>query len=132
MGGGEDDAERLAEEQQKQIWFAFRENKRRMMQDMGMALGASKAAVGASNLQMSGSSKRYMDALRNDYTEVMAWDKQEARMNAQMAKLGGKAAVNQIQNAGIRGAISGVAQAGRSGAFGTYSKDGGYKAPWSK
>jgi len=130
-GGDEDEARKLAEKQARLIEMTDKENRRRQMLAMGQTLGYTTAAVGASNLQMSGSAKRYRNAQETQFRADMAWQSNKARLEAEMARDGGQVAANTIQSAGISGMVGSIGSAASSGAFGSYTKAGGYKGPFS-
>jgi hypothetical protein len=129
LGGGEDEAEKLAEMQAREIDRAQEENRRRTMLEMGQVLGTSRAAIGASNIQFDGSAKRYSEAIASEYRKRMAWDRQKAKVQKEMALAGGQMAADQISMAGLQGAFTGLSKAADAGVFGTF-KGGAYKAPW--
>ena len=130
LGGGEDDAEELAEMQIREIERAEVENRRRTMLEMGMTLGTARAAIGASNIQFGGTSKKYTDMIESEYRHQMSWDRQRAKVQKEMAALGGQMAVDQMRSSGTQFMLSGIGSAANSGVFGTF-EGGSYKAPWS-
>lgn len=74
-------------------------------------MGGIVAAVSASNLQMSGSSKRYKNAFESEYRQSMAWDKQKSRIEARMAEKTGQLAGQSAMYSGIGSATGFAAQA---------------------
>lgn len=124
-GGGEDDAKELAEERARLIQMTARENERRALLQLGGILGEAKAATYASNLQDSGSSKRYRTELESRFRQEMAWDRQKARIDAKMARKGGQVAADQIQYSSISSMIGGAGSLVGSGAFSGFGGGGG-------
>ena len=110
-GGGEDEAKELAEMQEQYIWSAFAENRRRALLEMGQTVGTARAAIGASNIQFGGSPKKYVNAIEGEYRRQMAWDRQKAKIDAEMAQLGGSMAADNIRYSGLQSMIGGVGSA---------------------
>lgn len=104
----EDLADTLADAQIKEIDRAEAENRRRTLLEMSRDVGRSRAAIGASNLQFSGSPQRYTGQIAREYRHQLAWDRQRANVEKQMARLGGQMAVDQIRSSALQGAIGGV------------------------
>jgi hypothetical protein len=130
-GGGEDEAQQLAEDQARLIEQTAAENRRRSVLQMNTALGYTKAAIYASNIQNTGSSKKYYGAMESQFRKDMAWDTQKARIDAQLVRDGGSAVADRIKSSGVVSAIGGFSEAAGSGAFGTYTSKGGYKSPFA-
>lgn len=112
MGGisGKKAAKSAGKMQAKVILAIAAENARRRELDLVQQLGGITAAVAASNLQMSGSSKRYRNAFEANYRGEMAWDKQKARLDARTAKKGGQLVGQGAMYQGLSGAIGFVGQ----------------------
>lgn len=130
-GGGEDDAQKLADEQAKFIEMMDRENRRRAILEMNQALGTAKALTYASNLQDVGSPRQYRTAMETQYRNDMAWDTQKARIEAKMARDGGQLVADNISRSSAASMIGGLGMAVKSGVFGSYTSAGGYKGPFS-
>lgn len=130
-GGGEDQAEKLAEEQAKYLEMAGRENRRRAILEMNQALGTAKAMTYASNLQDIGSPRQYRTAMETQYRNDMAWDLQKARIEARMARDGGQLVADNISRSSAASMIGGLGVAVKAGVFGSYTSAGGYKGPFS-
>tara|TARA_R110001592_G_scaffold38609_2_gene127301 strand:+ start:13749 stop:14270 length:522 start_codon:yes stop_codon:yes gene_type:complete len=130
-GGGEDKAEQLAEDQARFIEMAARENRRRATLEMNQVLGGTKALTYASNLQDVGSPRRYRTALETQFRNDMAWESYRARVEADMAREGGQLVSDQISRSGVASMFGGLSVAAGAGVFGSYTKTGGYKGPFS-
>ena len=116
-GGGEDEAEALAEKQVYLIQQTSKENQRRMELALQQKMGYAEAAAGASNIQVgSGSSKRYRKVLESTGRTDMAWEKERSRLEAEIAKDMGQAAASQIQSDSMSSMIGGLTKA--AGVFG--------------
>jgi len=87
------------------------ENQRRRELDLQQKLGGITAAVGASNLRMSGSSQRYKSGFESQYRSEMAWDKQKSRIEARMAEKTGQLAGQSAMYSGLGSAIGFAGQA---------------------
>ena len=103
---GKKAAEKAGEMQAMVIEQTAAENERRRKLDLAQQLGGITAAVSASNLQMSGSSKRYKAAYESNYRAEMAWDKQKSRIDARTAIKGGGAAGQSAMYSGIGSALN--------------------------
>lgn len=130
-GGGEKDAMKMAEDQAREIEKASRENTRRSTLDLKNKLGMIRATVGASNLQFSGSAKKYSNVFESTFRNEMAWDKHRAEVEAKTVRKGGKAAARSIQSMGLTGMLNTIGAAASNDAFGTYTKAGGYESPFA-
>lgn len=113
MGGlsGKAAAEDAGKMQAKIIRQTAAENARRRELELQQKLGQITAGVGASNLQMSGSSSRYRDAFESNYRREMAWDKMKARMDARAARKGAGAAGDAALYSGLGQAAGFAGQA---------------------
>lgn len=131
-GGGESDARKLAEEQAALIRKTGLENQRRAELEMEQVLGGAKAAIAASNILFTGSSKSYYNELAGQLRADISWNREQALIQERVAKRGGQVAASQIQRSGLSSMIGGLGAAGASGAFGSWSKQGGYTPPWGK
>lgn len=131
FGGGEDEAKRLARLQARNIKLTSRENLRRMRREMTFGVGQSRAAIGGSNIQFSGSANRYLKEYETESLRQMGFESQRARMEAEAATYGGELAADNIQRSGIASMLTGLGSAANAGVFGTYSKSTGYQPPWS-
>ena len=120
-GGAADDAERLAEMQAEFTEMETRENLRRMRLQAAQQVGQATAAVGASNLQMTGSSRRYVDEVRAQWNADQAWTAESGRIQARMQRRGGSAAASGVMTNLYASAASGLLSAGAS-----YAKGGGF------
>jgi hypothetical protein len=115
-GGGEDEAQELAEAQAKMITDTRAENKLREQWQLSQDLGMIRATQGASNIQFSGSSENYKNVYESRFRHQMAWDDNKAKMDARMALKGGDMAASSIQSAGVSSMIGGLGSA--AGTFG--------------
>jgi len=121
-GGGEDEAEELAEMQSQLILRTSRENQRRKKLEMRQTLGRAEAATYASGLQDTGTTRRYRKQLESQYRADMSWEYNKALTESNMARKGGQIAANTIQNQGLQSAISGIgAAAGAAADAGVFS-----------
>ena len=118
-GGGEDDAERLAEEQAKLITQAGEFNRQQSLKETNQVLGATTAQVAANNLLMSGSSKRFRQAQEDEYRKMMSWEHFRAKKEAEHVREGGAAAAGAIRAGGISSMLQGFGAA--ASAFGPFS-----------
>ena len=106
---GKKAAEKAGKFQAKIIEQTAAENRRRRELDLQHQLGGVTAAVAASNLQMTGSSRRYRNVFESNYRAEMAWDKQKAMLDARAAKKGGAAVGKAAMFAGVTGSIGSFA-----------------------
>jgi hypothetical protein len=130
-GGAADKAEELAEMQAKFKERETQENLRRMQKVAAMELGGARAAIGASNVQFSGSSSRYVGAMQNQQQQDQSWYKIKSGIEQRMILKGGQTAssgimtdmyANQISQLGSS-AAGFVGAGGLSGPTDTYSLD---------
>jgi hypothetical protein len=128
-GGGEDDAMKLAQTQADLARMTQEENLRQMRLESTRVLGMTKGMIGASNLQFTGSSKDYYNALESNMLSQQSFERLRGELTQQILKRGGQAAASSIKSAGIQSAFSGLSSAVGAGAFGSYTKAGGYKGP---
>lgn len=127
-GGGEDDAEKLAEEQAKLIIRTSEEEQRRLNLELNQKLGLSRATIYASGLQFSGSSRKHHRFLESTFRQDMAWRKEVAARQANITRDSGDAAADAIQTAGIGSMFSGLSSAVSTfgpGMFNTPTPTGG-------
>jgi hypothetical protein len=112
IGGinGKDAAEKAGEMQADMIERTAQENKRRRELDLQHDLGSITAAVAASNIQMTGSSKRYKSGYQQQYRQEMAWETAKANMDARMAIKTGQMAGDTALYSGLSSAVGYVAQ----------------------
>ena len=130
-GGGEDEVRELAEAQAELHLKTAGENLRRQRMQLGQETGQMTAQIAASNVQFSGSSTKYRDVYKSESIRQMSWNMHKARLEADAIKKGGSATASAMESAGLGQMVSSVGGAAASGAFGTYSKAGGYKSPWA-
>lgn len=95
-GGAADDAEALAKIQAKFKKTETTENLRRMKLEAEHTLGTARAAVAASNLQMTGTSKKFVTVLEGQMAADRAWLKESSRIQERMIRKGGEAASSGI------------------------------------
>lgn len=105
-----DAAEKAGEYQANMIEVTAAENERRRRLELQQKLGLITANVGASNVLMSGSSKRYHDEFESQYRAEMAWDKTKSRIEARMALKTGQTAGDSAMYSGIGNAVGFAAQ----------------------
>jgi hypothetical protein len=115
-GGGEDEAMKLAEKQANLIRQTSKENQRRMRLDLAQKMGWANAASYASNIQSTGSTRRYQRALESTGRTDMAWERERARLEAEIAMDMGQAAASQITSSSTASMIQGLTKA--AGVFG--------------
>jgi len=84
-------------------------------------LGGITAAIGASNLQMSGSAQRYKNVFESNIRSEMAWDKQKARLEARAAIKGGASVGQSAMYGGIGSAATSFGSAFSTG-FSAYAQ----------
>lgn len=97
-GGAADDAEDLAEMQAMFIEMETEENLRRLNIESQMAVGDATAATAASNLQVGGSSRDYINAIQERYSNEANWLKTSSRIQQRMALKGGQAASSGLMD----------------------------------
>lgn len=125
-GGGEDDAEKLAEEQAQLLLSYEAENQRRMGMDMAVELGANKAASYASGIQYDGSTRRYQEAIGSNWRRDMAWSRFGTKKQVEMVRAGGEMAGDAIKMGGIGSMLKGATSV--AGAF-NFGKGAAIAAP---
>ena len=113
-GGGEDAAKSLAKTQERMLEMATDENLRRMDLARGRAMGQSQAAIGASNLQFSGSPMQYAQQIDEQYLQDMAWESMKSKIEARTLRKGGSIAADQISTMGYQNMIAGIGMAART------------------
>ena len=118
---GKKAAEKAGKRQAKIIEDTADENRRRRELDLGQQLGGITAAIGASNLQMSGSAKRYRNVFESNIRAEMAWDKQKARLEARAAIKGGASVGQSAMYGGIGSAATSFSSAFSTG-FAAYAQ----------
>lgn len=111
-GGGEDEAKELARDRARMIALQGEQNARQMQLQRGQAVGAGRAAIGASNVQFSGSSRSYLRALDNEFSKQISWQRTKTKMEERQALKGGDVAAGQIQSMGISSMLSGLGSVG--------------------
>ena len=126
-GGGEKAAMELAKAQAEMADMETRENMRRQRFEMGQVVGRASGLVGASNLQMTGSSERYIGDLESQYLSDISWTKRQSNYEVAAIMKGGRAAADSIKRAGQASAIKGIGAAATAGigAFGSAKPVGG-------
>jgi hypothetical protein len=123
-GGGEDEAEKLAEEQAYMILRVAKENERSQRMEMQRTLGETKARTYASNLLDTGSSRQYRNELESEATRNIRFNADMAETAAQQALKGGEFAADTIKRDGVQNAIRGLTSVGSSVAGGAFKKPG--------
>jgi phage tail tape-measure protein len=121
-GGGEEETEELARKQALEIRRAAKENKRSQLRVANRAVSTAKATTYASNLQDSGSSRRYRDSMETEYRRQISYDSEAANRNAENVINGGQAAGDAIKRAGIGQLVGGIASAGTAAAGMSWGK----------
>lgn len=129
-GGGEDDAMKLAERQAKIMLSVARENERRAQREKDRNVGAATAAIGASNVQFSGSSNRYRRALETEYSRTIKHDREIAEKSARNVIAGGQAAADSISNAALGSMVSSIGSLGAAYAGGAFDTGGNDPGGW--
>ena len=115
-GGGEDDAEQLMEDQIKALRAGAVEQKRRSLREMNQTLGTARAAAYSGNIQNTGTTKLYQDALAGEMRHRIAWDDQRVRMEEEVLRQGGRMAGSAIQAQGFGQLLKGATALGTAGA----------------
>jgi len=110
-GGGEDEAKKLARRQVVLMRAQAKEQRRRDVAERDRSLGTARAAIAASNVQMSGSSARYVKAMEQEYGRQLSYNDAVANMRESLIKAGGDMAAEQIKSAGISNMIGGFGSA---------------------
>ena len=122
-GGGEDDAKKAAENQAYLIELQAREVERKKKLQMGMVVGETKARTYASNLQDTGSTRKYRNMMESEYRRELAYDRMITKKTAEYALEAGDNAADTISRAGIGSAVQGIGSFGAAyagGAFGGF------------
>lgn len=96
QGKEADRARSLAKMQARLKAMETGENLRRMRLEAQQMLGVSRAAIGASNIQFSGSAKRHHYALMSQAAADRAWVQESARIEQRIIRKGGQAASRGI------------------------------------
>jgi hypothetical protein len=120
---GKKAAEEAGKKQAKIIRQTGAENQRRMELNLDEQVGGIRAAIGASNLQLSGSSAKYKNVFESNLRSEMAWDKQKTRLEARMAEKTGQLAGSSAMYAGASSAVGFASIA--AGRFSATPKTGG-------
>lgn len=123
-GGGEDDAKKAAEEQAKMIEMQAREVQRKKLRMMNSQVGLTKAATFASNLQDTGSTNKYRNAMESEYRRELAYDRFVTKKQVEFTLEGGQMAADSISRAGIGQMFQSFGSAGA--AFGGFDTGGGF------
>jgi len=84
------------------------ENLRRMNLERGRSLSMGRAAAGASNLQMSGSTSQYLQAMNQQWKSDMRWEERRAAIEQKRLTQGGQATASQIRAGGVASLLGGV------------------------
>jgi hypothetical protein len=121
-GGGEKKAKKLAKAQAKEIIRTAEENARVARIQAAQQVGLTKAATYASNIQDTGTTKKYRDTMEAEYRRNIAWDLDAAQRNAELARKGGQIAAQSISRAGWGQVLSGATAFGGAVAGGAFTK----------
>jgi hypothetical protein len=113
-GGGEDEAEKMAEEQAYMIRRVAKENERTQRMEMKRTLGETKARTYASNLLDTGSSRQYRNVMEQEATRNIRFNAEMSEIQAQQALKGGEFAADTIKRAGVQSAVQGLTSLGVS------------------
>lgn len=92
------------------IMTNYREESRRAKAGFESERSLADLAIGASNIQKSGSALAYVDALAGEQSRQLDWMKKAAQANARAARKGGSAAASSLQMQGYSQALSYAAQ----------------------
>jgi hypothetical protein len=112
MGGGEDEAQELAEMQAASIRLSGRQAVSALRQQQGQVVGMARAQIGGANIQFSGSARRYTRNLGESFSKEIGWENARTRMAENIAMMGGDAAAAQIRRAGVGSMLSGLGTVG--------------------
>ena len=100
-GGGEDDVEKLAEIQKHFAELETEETVRRMRLQAEQELGYAKAAAYASNLQFTGSTRTYYNAMETEHRRQVAWERASLAKEKWMIDHQAGSTIDAMQNRGI-------------------------------
>ena len=121
-GGGEDEAQKMAEEQAKMIEMQAREEQRKKILMMNTAVGETKARTYASNLQDTGSAKKYRNMMETEYRRELAYDRLMTKKQVEYTLEGGQVAADSIKRAGIGSMFDGFTKLGAAAAGGAFDQ----------
>ena len=93
------------------IMTEWREQDRRLKKDMKATQSFTELAVAASNLQMEGTPKTYLDEMKGEQQRQLDFLKKSAQSQARTARKGGAAAGTQAMYQGIAGGLQSFGQA---------------------
>ena len=119
-GGGEDDAQKLAQEQAKMIEMQAREEQRKKIIQVNTQVGLTKAATYASNLQDSGSAKKFRSMMETEYRRELAYDRLMTKKQVEYTLEGGQVAADSIKRAGVGSMFEGFGKLGAAYAGGAF------------
>ena len=119
-GGGEDDAQKLAQEQAKMIEMQAREEQRKKIIQVNTQVGLTKATTYASNLQDSGSAKKFRSMMETEYRRELAYDRLMTKKQVEYTLEGGQVAADSIKRAGIGSMFDGFTKLGAAAAGGAF------------
>jgi DUF1009 family protein len=88
------------------IMTNYREESRRAKAGFETERSLADLAIGASNIQKSGSALAYVDALAGEQSRQLDWMKKAAQANARAARKGGQVAGSSLQMQGYSQALS--------------------------
>ena len=121
-GGGEEEAQKLAQEQAKMIEMQAREEQRKKIIQVNTQVGLTKAATYASNLQDSGSAKKFRSMMETEYRRELAYDRLMTKKQVEYTLEGGQVAADSIKRAGVGSMFDGFTKLGAAAAGGAFDK----------
>lgn len=119
-GGGEDEAQKMAEEQAKMIEMQAREEQRKKILMMNTAVGETKARTYASNILDTGSAKKYRNMMETEYRRELAYDRLMTKKQVEYTLEGGQVAADSIKRAGVGSMFDGFGKLGTAYAGGAF------------
>lgn len=118
---GGKEAEKLARREAELIGMETEEELRRMEFQQEQILGETRASIGASGLQLSGSSKSFLDSMEEQFGLERDWLQASGAGRADFAREGGASARRTMETQGQTALIQGVGSGLTQGAQMGYS-----------
>lgn len=112
---GADAKKEMAQKQARLTFMQRMEEIRRMQREQMYVEGAATSQIYASNVQMSGSAKRYLTDLRSEHRRQASYARSAATSEKRLIEKGGK-------SPGLSAQIFGQAASGFASAVGTYHR----------
>lgn len=112
---GADAKKEMAQKQARLTFMQRMEEIRRLQREQAYVEGAATSAVYASNVQMSGSAKRYLNDLRSEHSRQATYARAAATSEKRLIEKGGK-------SPGLGAQIFGQAASGFASAVGAHHR----------